>query len=52
MNIQLEKEMYINSRSRDESRMTIRCCGNCGELGYNICIYKKNKEIFNIYSFK
>ncbi len=36
--------------SRDEGRITMRCCGNCGELRYNMRIYKKDEEISNVYS--
>jgi len=50
MDTQLEEEIYINSRSRNEGRMIVRRCGNCGEPGYNARICKKDEEISNIYS--
>ena len=50
MDMQLQKEIRTNGRSRGESRMTMQRCGNYSELGYNACIYKKDEEMFNIYS--
>ena len=52
MDMQLEKEIYINGRSRGEGRTTIRRCDNCSEPGYNIYICKKDKEMSNVYSFE
>ncbi len=52
MDIQLEEEMYINDHSRNKSRTTIQHYSNYNELRYNVHIYKKDKEIFNIYSSK
>ncbi len=48
--MQLEEEMYISGRGRGRGRIIMRCCGNCGEFGYNIRICKKDKEMFNVYS--
>ncbi len=50
MDVQLEEEIYTNGCSQGEDRTIIWCYGNYGESGYNIYIYKKNEEIFNIYS--
>ena len=52
MDIQLEKEIYTNGRGRSRGRTIIRCCSNCNEPGYNVHIYKKDKEMFNIYNSK
>ncbi len=48
--MQLEEEMYTNSRSRGRGRTTMRCYNNCSEPRYNACIYKKNEEMSNVYS--
>ncbi len=50
MDVQLEEEIYISGRSQGKGRITMRYYGNCGEPGYNIYIYKKDKKMFNIYS--
>ncbi len=50
VDMQLEKEIYINSCSRSGGCTTIRRCNNCNEPGYNINIYKKDEEMFNVYS--
>ncbi len=47
---QLEEEMYTNGRGQNGGRTTMRCYSNCNEPGYNTCICKKDKEMFNIYS--
>ncbi len=52
VDIQLEKEIYINGYSRGGGCTTIRRCSNCSESGYNAYICKKDEEISNIYSFK
>ncbi len=43
--------MRINGRGRGGGRIIIRRCNNYSEPGYNIRIYKKNEEMFNVYSF-
>ncbi len=48
MDMQLEEEMCTSGRSQDGSRTTMRRCGNCGEPGYKVRIYKKDEEMFNI----
>ena len=50
MDAQLEEEIYTNGRNRGGGRITMRRCGNYSELGYNIYIYKKDKEMSNVYS--
>ncbi len=42
----------MNSRSRGGGCTTMRRYNNCGEPGYNACIYKKNEEMSNVYSSK
>ena len=42
--------MYANGYNRGGGHTTIRYCGNCNEPRYNIYIYKKDEEMFNIYS--
>ncbi len=48
---QLKEEIYTSGRSRGGGRTIMRRCSNCGEPGYNIHIYKKDEEMFNVYSF-
>ena len=48
--MQLKEEMRINGRGRGGGRITMWRYGNYNELGYNIYIYKKDEEMFNIYS--
>ncbi len=43
--------MYTSNYSRGGGCPIIRRYSNCGELGYNACICKKDKEISNVYSF-
>ena len=50
MDMQLEEEMCISGCSRGRGCTTIWCYSNCGELKYNIRIYKKDEEMFNVYS--
>ena len=50
MDVQLEKEMYINGRGRNKGYTTIQRYSNCGESRHNAYIYKKDEEMFNIYS--
>ncbi len=50
MDTQLEKEIHASDCSRGGGRTTMRRYGNCGEPRYNTRIYKKNKEMSNIYS--
>ncbi len=50
MDTQLKEEIYMNDRSRNEGRTTMRRYGNCNEPGYNMCICKKNEEMSNVYS--
>ena len=50
MDTQLEEEIYTSGCNRSESRTTMRRCGNCSEPRYNARIYKKDEEIFNVYS--
>ena len=50
MDIQLEKEMRMNGRGQGGDRTIVRRCGNCGELGYNARICKKDEEMSNVYS--
>ena len=52
MDIQLEEEIRMNSRSRGKGCMTMRRCSNCNELRHNVRICKKDEKMFNIYSFK
>ncbi len=52
MNMQLEEEMCTNSRGQSGGRITMRHYSNCGEPGHNTHIYKKDKEMSNIYSFE
>ncbi len=47
---QLEKEMRTSGHGRDGGRTIIQRCGNCSEPKYNMCICKKDEEMFNIYS--
>ncbi len=42
MDIQLREEIHTNDHGQDGDRTTIQCCGNCGKLKYNVCIYKKD----------
>ncbi len=50
VDVQLEEEMCMSGRGQGEGRTTVRRCGNCGEPGHNICIYKKDKKMSNVYS--
>ena len=50
MDAQLEEEMRMSGCGRGESRITMRCCNNCSEPGYNTCICKKDEEMSNVYS--
>ena len=50
MDVQLEKEIYTNSRSRGRGCTTMRCCGNYSEPRYNVRICKKDEEMSNVYS--
>ncbi len=50
MDMQLEEEMRINGCSRGGGCTTMWRCGNCGEPRYNMHIYKKDEEMFNVYS--
>src|SRR6266699_7200892 len=50
VNIQLKEEIHTNGRGRGGGRTIIQRCNNCDEPGYNMCIYKKDEETFNIYS--
>ncbi len=43
--------MYMSGYSQDKGRTIIQHYNNYGEPGYNMRIYKKNKEMFNIYSY-
>ncbi len=42
--------MRTNGYSQGKGCTIMRCCNNYGEPGYNACIYKKDKEMSNIYS--
>ncbi len=42
--------MYTNSYNRGEGRTIMRRYSNCNELGYNVCTYKKDKEMSNVYN--
>ncbi len=44
--------MCMSGRNRGKGCMTMRCCDNCGEPGYNVRICKKDEEISNVYSSK
>ncbi len=48
--MQLEEEIYMNSRSRNKGRTMLRRCGNCNKPRYNARIYKKDEEMSNVYS--
>ncbi len=50
IDIQLKEEMRTNSRNQGGGCTTVRHCGNCNEPGYNARIYRKDKEMSNIYS--
>jgi len=50
VDIQLREEMRMSGCNQDGGRTIMRCCGNCGELGYNMRICKKDEEMFNVYS--
>ncbi len=50
MDVQLEEEIYTNGCGRGKGRTIMRRYGNCNEPGYNVCICKKDEEMFNIYS--
>ncbi len=40
----------MNGRSQDGGRIIVQRYGNCGEPGYNACIYKKDEKMSNVYS--
>ncbi len=52
MDIQLEEEIYMNGCNWSGSCTTMQRCSNCSEPGYNIRIYKKDEEMFNVYSYE
>jgi len=44
--------MCTNGCGQGGGCTTMRCCDNCGKPGYNVCICKKDEEMFNVYNFK
>ncbi len=50
MNTQLEEEMRTNGRGQGGGCTIMRRYGNYSEPGYNVRIYKKDEEMFNVYS--
>ena len=49
--MQLEEEIRMNNRGQGGGCMIMQRYGNCGEPRHNVRIYKKDEEIFNVYSF-
>ncbi len=50
VNAQLKEEMRMSGCGQSGGRITMRCYGNCGELGYNARTCKKDEEMSNVYS--
>jgi len=50
VDVQLTEEMYVSGRDQGGSCTTMRRCSNCNEPGYNACIYKKDREMSNVYN--
>ena len=50
--MQLKEEMYMSGYNQSRGRTTIRRYSNYSKPRYNTYTYKKNEEMFNIYSSK
>ena len=48
--MQSEEEMCMSGRGQSGGHMIVWCCSNYSEPGYNACIYKKDKEMSNVYN--